>query len=188
MMETFSTWLNNQLDTFGWTQAELARRAGLGEATLSRFISGTHRPGPDACLAIARAFGEPPENVFRLAGLLPPLPPAVQEEREAITILRRLPSQARDYALAILRALDGQPARRPAVGETPEPYHLPDDADVEAQILDEFRQLPEEWQMEALAEVRRLQHFSRLTVRFVGDEEERAFDQAQDEAPEALRG
>ena len=44
----------------------------------------------------------------------------------------------------------------------------------------EFRQLPEEWQLEALQEVRRLQRFSRLRVRFVGDEEDQSIGQAKD--------
>ena len=70
-METIGTWLLQELETRGWSQSELARRAHLGNATLSRIISGSRQAGPDAALQIARALGEAPENVFRLAGLLP---------------------------------------------------------------------------------------------------------------------
>lgn len=70
-METFGDWLTTQLDEKGWSQAELARRAHISQPTLSRIISGLRQVGPDAAAAIARALGQPPEKVFRLAGLLP---------------------------------------------------------------------------------------------------------------------
>lgn len=89
-MENFGDWLLAQLETRGWSQSELARRAGLGNATLSRIISGLRRAGPDAALSIAETLGEPPEKVFRLAGLLPPWPGGQETDAELQQIADRL--------------------------------------------------------------------------------------------------
>jgi transcriptional regulator with XRE-family HTH domain len=72
-METFTEWIEKSLTERNWRPADLARAAGIPDATLSRILSGQRNPGPDVCLAVAQAFKEPPEKVFRLAGLLPPL-------------------------------------------------------------------------------------------------------------------
>lgn len=87
-MGNFGAWLEAQLDTRGWKQAELARRAHVAEATLSRIVGGTRQVGPDVALSIARALGEQPEAVFQEAGFLPSLPPAVAEEHELVAIIR----------------------------------------------------------------------------------------------------
>ena len=46
------------------------------------------------------------------------------------------------------------------------------DEALERRLVDEFRHLPEEWQVEAIREVERLQRLSRLSVRIIGDEGE----------------
>lgn len=71
-------------------------------------------PGFDFCVGIARAFGEQPEKVLRLAGLLPPVPPEVAEEHEIRDLVRSLPHHERQNALAMLRGLAGKAAPSPA--------------------------------------------------------------------------
>lgn len=105
-MEKFSTWLLKQLEERGWSQAELARRAGLGNATLSRFITETHNPGPDACLAIARALKVPPVEVFRLAGILPAIDESrLREFEEVSEMLASLPDSIRTQTMRAIRAI-----------------------------------------------------------------------------------
>lgn len=91
-METkLATWINDKLNEMDWSQRELARRAGLSHATISKVISGESRITFDFCHLIATAFNESPEMVFRLAGLLPPLPdnadPVVQKLHHIIAAL-----------------------------------------------------------------------------------------------------
>jgi transcriptional regulator with XRE-family HTH domain len=77
-METELTpWLIRELDTRGWSQRELGRRAGISQTTVSQVLSYQRQPTWDFCASIARAFRVPEDEVFRLAGLKPPLPPAV---------------------------------------------------------------------------------------------------------------
>jgi transcriptional regulator with XRE-family HTH domain len=106
MMEKFSTWLLQKIEERGWSQAELARRAGLGNATVNRFITETHNPGSDACLAIARALKVPPEEVFRIAGILPRFDETrVREFQEVSEMLASLPDPIRKQTMIAIRAL-----------------------------------------------------------------------------------
>lgn len=68
----FSEWLNEERNKRGWTQNELARRAGMTSSGVSQVITRRTFPGPEFCRGVARALGVPPERVFRKAGLLPP--------------------------------------------------------------------------------------------------------------------
>jgi transcriptional regulator with XRE-family HTH domain len=109
-MGALEEWLLEQIEERGWTQAELARRAGLAQSTLNRIINETRQLGPDAALAIARALGERPETVYRLAGLLPPTPAADDELKlmvqEIAEILAGLPDgPIRNEAMAGLLAI-----------------------------------------------------------------------------------
>jgi transcriptional regulator with XRE-family HTH domain len=72
-------WINEELERRGWTQRELARRADISPGQLSMVINQSRGGGPEFCKNIARAFGEPPEKVFRLAGLLPPFKNELEE-------------------------------------------------------------------------------------------------------------
>lgn len=55
----------------GLNITEMARRASIDTAHISRILAGTRQPGPDALNAIAKALGLAAEVVFQRAGLLP---------------------------------------------------------------------------------------------------------------------
>lgn len=66
----FGEWLDHEISRRGWSQSELARRGGVSASAVQQVVTGITRPGPRVCQAVARAFEMPPEEVFRLAGLL----------------------------------------------------------------------------------------------------------------------
>ncbi len=99
----FSEWLLNQLNSRGWTQAELARRAGVSRTAISDVISDKHSAGFELCLAISRALNLPPETVFRAAGLLPPVDEDTQYQEEFFHLLSQLSPQERQEILELLR-------------------------------------------------------------------------------------
>jgi transcriptional regulator with XRE-family HTH domain len=113
-MEPLIEYLEKELVGRSWRPADLARAARLPDATISHILNGSRRAGPEVCNALARALNEPPERIFRLAGLLPPLPPEVEEETEAVRILRTLPPDLRAAAMRMLRSL------RPGGSRVPE--------------------------------------------------------------------
>lgn len=69
---SFGEWVQAELNSRGWDQAELARRSRISDAHISRLVTGGRTPGQEAAKAIARAFRLPPEDVLRHAGILPP--------------------------------------------------------------------------------------------------------------------
>jgi transcriptional regulator with XRE-family HTH domain len=103
-MDKFTPWLLTELNNRSWRPADLARRAGLATGSLSNILNGNRRVGPEMCKAIAQALGEPPEKVFRLAGLLPPLP-AAEDERlyELIETFKCLTPEKRQEVLDYAR-------------------------------------------------------------------------------------
>jgi len=106
MGNKLSTWLAEQLNERSWSARELARRTNMSQTSISRYLEGTRTPSPDACRKIARAFGiANPQSVMRLAGHLPPIPEPIAEEKEALAILRTLPTPTRATILQMLRGL-----------------------------------------------------------------------------------
>lgn len=114
LMTALVEFLKTELARRNWRPADLARAAGVPDATISHILNGSRRAGPDLCNAFAHALDETPERIFRLAGLLPPMAPAVEEEREAVAILRSLPTELRLVAMRMLRSL------RPGVSHAPQ--------------------------------------------------------------------
>ncbi|MCQ3980231.1 MAG: hypothetical protein DPW09_43000 [Anaerolineae bacterium] len=101
----FVSWLNSEMNKRGWSNSELHRRSGMATSTISMILGGQNKPGWDFCLAIANALGEPPEKVFRLANLLPPLSAGEDEQviKEVIDILKNMTPENRQDLLNYAR-------------------------------------------------------------------------------------
>lgn len=109
MNDKLSVWLASELKDRGWSIRELARRAGIAHTTIADVISGQTKPTLNFCGAIAKPLGKNPEDIARLAGLLPPIPAPVEEESEVVAILRNLAPEGRTLILKMLRGLAGAP-------------------------------------------------------------------------------
>ena len=55
-MNDFFIWINKEVKKRGWTNAELARRAGISNASISNTMNGHNVVTWDFCAAIARAL------------------------------------------------------------------------------------------------------------------------------------
>jgi transcriptional regulator with XRE-family HTH domain len=171
-MDELSDWLAAELRDRGWSMRELGRRAGVSHTQVSDVISTKARRSADFCLSVAHALNEQPESVLRRAGLLPSLPPAVDEEREVVGILRQLPATVRRTVVTMLRSLAGHEPdlASSSVVELGEPQEADDTLIPE--LLAEFRKVPDEWKEVAIAEIQRVRRFSELpAVRIIGEEE-----------------
>lgn len=109
-MSKLSDFLNDEIEERGWSKRELARRSSISSAQVTDVMNERAKAGAEFCVSVARALGEEPEDMLRLAGILPPLPPAVKEEREAVRLFRRFDPQTREVILATLRCLLGLPS------------------------------------------------------------------------------
>ena len=162
-------WLNQQLAEWGWSQRELGRRANVSGATVSEVLAGNRRPSWDFCAAIARPLNVDPDDLFVLAGLKRPPPAPVAEEHEALAIIRKLPQSVREVVISMLRGLARE--GRPQVSEELAPYRWDEEPWVR-EIVEEFRQVPDEWKEEALRQVTFVRQMStRPSARFVGEDE-----------------
>jgi transcriptional regulator with XRE-family HTH domain len=166
-------WLRQEAEERGWSFREMARRGGLSSGAISNVMTGNAPAGWDLCVGIARALEIPPEGVFRKAGLLPSLPPAVEEEREVVGIVRSLPDGVRQTVITMLRSLAGE---QPAAAAAATPAATAEEriayttmSNLERRLLDQFRQLDPAWQRIALEEIMRLKEYQE---RIAGDEDE----------------
>jgi len=140
MDDTLASWLNTKLKERGWSQREAARRAGISRTPLSGILSEQYDPDLKVLIALADVFDTPREDVLRLAGMLPPTPPAVQHETQALNLFRRIPQHLRQAALTILDTLTGTP-RLPAqnaLNESSARYQLEARKDLGDRVADEI--------------------------------------------------
>ena len=105
MSNGFLTWVFEEMNRRDWRNADLARRSGLSDATVSRVFSGERLPSWDFCAGVAQAFGMRAEEIFRQAGLLPSLPPEVVNEQQLVYLYRHLDPARQQAALAMMHGL-----------------------------------------------------------------------------------
>ena len=103
--EDFIAWINSQLRARDWSLRKLSREAGIHHGTISRVLSGHNSPGHDFCDGLARAFDMAPEEVYRLAGLLQPLPDDQITAESALYLFRHLTVADQERILAMMRVL-----------------------------------------------------------------------------------
>ena len=97
----------------GWSQRELGRRAGISGAAISKLESGATEPTNDTIVKVARALGESPEDLLRLAGHLPDAPPPTDLDSTVGDIFRSLPDTQRN-AINHMRLPQGGSKSRPS--------------------------------------------------------------------------
>ncbi|RIK37432.1 MAG: hypothetical protein DCC55_24360 [Chloroflexi bacterium] len=92
MANNLSVYLNKELDRRGWSQRELARRAGLSPTSISEVMAGKRGPGKRFCQAVAKALHVPPERILQEAGIIEP-PPDSALFHKLTTVAKRLNEQ-----------------------------------------------------------------------------------------------
>jgi transcriptional regulator with XRE-family HTH domain len=108
--EQLSEFLNAALRERNWSQRELGRQADVSGALVSEVINGNVPASTRFCVSVARALGESPERLLRLAGYLPDLPDtSSHDEERAIHIFRQIPDAYRDLTLRVLATFADSP-------------------------------------------------------------------------------
>jgi transcriptional regulator with XRE-family HTH domain len=121
--EEFTKWLGHEVEHRGWTFRELGRRAGLSSGAISKVMTGITDPTWEFCAKVAEAMEMSSVDVFRQAGLLPPIPESRRREFERITdILSTLPEgPIYDETTAAIVAIVESARRRSLEREAEEP-------------------------------------------------------------------
>ena len=68
--QSLAEWLRVETARRRWSYREVARQSGYSNTAISGIANGDNTT-PEVCRALARVFGVPPEDVMRLAGILP---------------------------------------------------------------------------------------------------------------------
>lgn len=117
-----SEWLTTNMQIHNLSTRETARRAGISHPLISDILNGG-KPSLETCTVLAVLFNSPPEQVLRLAGLLPPKPVKDVIQERADYLMERLSQERQQQAIEFLEFLvsqeqkgeaRGRPNRRPA--------------------------------------------------------------------------
>lgn len=112
-METkFQKWLKRELKERDMIQAELARRANVSRASITKLLSENRTPSYDMCQGIADAFEIPVENVYRAADLLPPVHPEDAIITEMLHLFEQLNMEGKEDVRDYMRMKIEQAKRR----------------------------------------------------------------------------
>ena len=106
-METFSDWLTSEIASRNMSAADLARASGKSQAVIGRILNNERKPAPETLIAIARALHMPVEEVFRVAGVLPPAKEKSSlnpRQVELLELAEGAEERELDMAIAMLRA------------------------------------------------------------------------------------
>ena len=103
MNGVFSQWLVGELNERGWSNAELARRAGVTRGAIGNLVRDDRQPGPDMLNAIAGAFGYPPEKLFQIAGILPEQSPTTENTSLIDMLFGKLTGDEQQEVIEYLR-------------------------------------------------------------------------------------
>jgi transcriptional regulator with XRE-family HTH domain len=99
-------WVRSELEKRGWSIRKLARESGLTHPAISKVLSGKNAVTVNFCYRIARAFGESPETLMRMANLSAPMPDYGDWlMEEIIEEIKRLPDDKRQQVLDFIRFL-----------------------------------------------------------------------------------
>lgn len=103
MENEFVKWLSLEMKKRGISQAELARRSGVTQGTISRIMGGERNIGNDVATSISQALKLPLEEVMRAAGLLPQIPKATAKKDELLYLYDQLPEKEKDNLIKYIR-------------------------------------------------------------------------------------
>ncbi|MHC1739709.1 MAG: helix-turn-helix domain-containing protein [Anaerolineaceae bacterium] len=103
--EAFAGWLVDEMDKRGLNQSSLARKAKISSQAVSSWLNLSRTPGPEVCLALAKALQLPPVEIFIRAGLLPADKERNANLDELVHILAALPEETQLTVLEIVKSL-----------------------------------------------------------------------------------
>lgn len=99
----FKDWLIEEINKRKWSQADLAKKAGVARATISNLLNEVRNPGTDLIIAIANALDYPPEFVFRKADILPPIQESTEQVEELNYLFDKFPESEKGALLKYMR-------------------------------------------------------------------------------------
>lgn len=103
-MTKFADWLINQMQSRGWSQSDLARRANIHRQVVSGYINvKVAKPDEEILSKIAMGLGLPDSVVFQAAGIMKGDTPETQTIKEINYLVAGLPEDDKADVIAYIR-------------------------------------------------------------------------------------
>ncbi len=96
-------WLQKKIEEAGITQAELSRLSGISKPHINKVLNGERGLSGQSLMAIAKALGIPPEEIYREAGLLPPVSKNDKYQEKLLFLFAQLPINEKEDLLSYLQ-------------------------------------------------------------------------------------
>ena len=103
--QEFVSFIKEELKKRNWSHAELARRSGISQAHISRVLNSDYQPGLELLNSLSTSFNLPPEQLFRLANILPERTNSNQENEELIFLFSQLNQEYKNIVLDFMQIL-----------------------------------------------------------------------------------
>jgi len=103
MKINIADWLRKKIEEAGISQAELSRLSGISPTHITKVLNGERGLSGHSLMAISKALGTSPENIYREAGLLPPVPKNIEQQEELLYLFDQLPPDEKDELLSYLQ-------------------------------------------------------------------------------------
>jgi transcriptional regulator with XRE-family HTH domain len=99
----FADWLEKELTKSKLSQSDLAREAGVTRAAINGILTGARGPGIDLLNGIAKALHIPVEEIYRVAGILPPAPNENKIIKQITHLTNDLPESEQEGILEFVK-------------------------------------------------------------------------------------
>ena len=109
MRNDFGDWLRQERERRGLTQSDLARLASIHRSVINKLETGTI-PTPETLQSLGKGLKIPLENVYRAAGLLPPVTETTEQKEELVYLFDQMSKEKKkdllNYAQFLLAKKD----------------------------------------------------------------------------------
>lgn len=103
IVDDLLNFIDAELEKRDWTWTELGVRADLSSGTMSNIRTGMRGVGKKTLNGIARALEVPREHLYRLAGLLPPVPERTKRLEALLHLFEEMSDQQKDLLISQAR-------------------------------------------------------------------------------------
>jgi len=96
MANAFVEWVDSLMKESKYSNAEFARRGGVSESYISKIRNEERGVGYDFCVAVSQVFNVPLTEVYRNAGLLPPVSKATSDKEQLLYLYDQLKPEGQE--------------------------------------------------------------------------------------------
>lgn len=99
----FGEWLKQERERKKLTQSELGVKSSLHRSVINKIESSLSSPTPETLKALAHGLDMTPEQIYRVAGHLPPVPLHTEQTETLLHLFNQLTTRDKEDVIEYLR-------------------------------------------------------------------------------------